>query len=108
MNGDMNYRIDQRREAVIAAVKAGDIEHLLVHDQLRKEMKFNRAFRLRHFSEGPLDYAPTYKYDRLRKVDEARIISVCCGLVRVDKDGNQVRLIREFTLLIIRIARSAY
>ncbi|KAI0759751.1 DNase I-like protein [Trametes elegans] len=64
MNGDMNYRIDQRREAVIAAVKAGDIEYLLVHDQLRKEMKFNRGFRLRTFSEGPLNFAPTYKYDR--------------------------------------------
>ncbi|KAH9887700.1 DNase I-like protein [Cubamyces lactineus] len=64
MNGDMNYRIDQRREAVIAAVKAGDLEHLLIHDQLRKEMKFNRGFRLRTFSEGPLTFAPTYKYDR--------------------------------------------
>ncbi|RDX44729.1 DNase I-like protein [Lentinus brumalis] len=63
INGDMNYRIDQRREAVIAAVKAGDFEHLLVHDQLKKEMKFNRAFRLRTFSEGPLHFAPTYKYD---------------------------------------------
>lgn len=64
MNGDMNYRIDQRRDPVIAAVKAGDLEHLLIHDQLRKEMKFNRAFRLRQFSEGPLTFAPTYKYDR--------------------------------------------
>ena len=60
----MNYRIDQRREAVIAAVKAGDLEHLVIHDQLRKEMKFNRGFRLRTFSEGPLNFAPTYKYDR--------------------------------------------
>ena len=59
----MNYRIDQRREAVIAAVKAGDVEHLLMHDQLKKEMKFNRAFRLRNFSEGPIHFAPTYKYD---------------------------------------------
>ena len=64
MNGDMNYRIDQRREAVIAAVKAGDLQQLVIHDQLRKEMKFNRAFRLRTFQEGPLDFAPTYKYDR--------------------------------------------
>ena len=63
MNGDMNYRIDQRRDAVIAAVKAGDLEHLLIHDQLKKEMKFNRAFRLRPFSEGALAFAPTYKYD---------------------------------------------
>ncbi|KAI0352527.1 DNase I-like protein [Trametes cingulata] len=64
INGDMNYRIDQRREAVIAAVKAGDLEHLVIHDQLRKEMKFNRGFRLRTFAEGPLNFAPTYKYDR--------------------------------------------
>ncbi|KAI0368466.1 DNase I-like protein [Pilatotrama ljubarskyi] len=64
INGDMNYRIDQRREAVIAAVKAGDFEHLVIHDQLRKEMKFNRGFRLRTFAEGPLNFAPTYKYDR--------------------------------------------
>ena len=64
MNGDMNYRIDQRRDAVIAAVKAGDLEHLLIHDQLKKEMKFNRSFRLRQFSEGPITFAPTYKYDR--------------------------------------------
>ena len=64
MNGDMNYRIDQRREAVIAAIRAGELPQLVIHDQLRKEMKFNRAFRLREFCEGALDFAPTYKYDR--------------------------------------------
>ncbi|KAI0829199.1 DNase I-like protein [Trametes gibbosa] len=64
MNGDMNYRIDQRREAVVASINAGDLEHLVIHDQLRKEMKFNRAFRARTFSEGPLNFVPTYKYDR--------------------------------------------
>ena len=64
MNGDMNYRIDQRREAVIASIRAGELPQLVIHDQLRKEMKFNRAFRLREFCEGALDFAPTYKYDR--------------------------------------------
>ncbi|EIN04344.1 DNase I-like protein [Punctularia strigosozonata HHB-11173 SS5] len=64
LNGDMNYRIDQRREIVVNAIKSGDFEWLGVHDQLLKEMKHNRAFRLRHFSEGPLKFAPTYKYDR--------------------------------------------
>ena len=64
MNGDMNYRIDQRREAVVAAIRAGDLQQLVIHDQLRKEMKFNRGFRLRTFFEGPLDFVPTYKYDR--------------------------------------------
>ncbi|KAI4527113.1 DNase I-like protein [Schizophyllum commune Loenen D] len=64
VNGDMNYRIDNRREAIIAAINAGDIEMLHNHDQLLKEMKFNRGFRFRGFSEGPLKFIPTYKYDR--------------------------------------------
>ncbi|KAF7291844.1 IPPc domain-containing protein [Mycena chlorophos] len=64
INGDMNYRIDQRREAIIAAAKANDVEGLLAHDQLLKEIKYNRGCRLRGFSEGPLTFAPTYKYDR--------------------------------------------
>lgn len=59
----MNYRIDQRREAIIAAVRAGEYESLLGHDQLLKEIKFNRGCRFRGFSEGPLMFAPTYKYD---------------------------------------------
>ncbi|KAL6304112.1 DNase I-like protein [Sparassis latifolia] len=64
MNGDMNYRIDQRRDVVVAAIKAGDLDGLQTHDQLLKEMKFNRGFRLRSFLEGHLTFAPTYKYDR--------------------------------------------
>lgn len=60
----MNYRIDQRREAVITAIHSGELESLLVHDQLLKEMKYNRGFRLRAFQEGPLTFVPTYKYDR--------------------------------------------
>ncbi|OCH87674.1 DNase I-like protein [Obba rivulosa] len=64
VNGDMNYRIDQRREAVISVIKTGDLESLYPHDQLLKEMKYNRGFRMRTFVEGPLTFAPTYKYDR--------------------------------------------
>ncbi|KII96201.1 hypothetical protein PLICRDRAFT_241902 [Plicaturopsis crispa FD-325 SS-3] len=64
VNGDMNYRIDQRRDAVVAAIKANELSSLLVHDQLLKEMKFNRGFRFHLFHEGPLTFAPTYKYDR--------------------------------------------
>jgi hypothetical protein len=60
----MNYRIDLRRDAVIADIKAGNYAHLLSQDQLMKEMKLNRGFRLRTFTEGLLNFAPTYKYDR--------------------------------------------
>jgi hypothetical protein len=59
----MNYRIDHRRDAIIAAIRTGDLSSLLAHDQLLREVKFNRGFRLRGFFEGPLLFAPTYKYD---------------------------------------------
>ena len=62
-SGDMNYRIDARREMVIASVRSGEHHNFRVHDQLLKEMKFNRGFRLRSFQEGPIDFIPTYKYD---------------------------------------------
>ncbi|KAJ7581477.1 Endonuclease/exonuclease/phosphatase [Mycena floridula] len=64
LNGDMNYRIDQRRNAIIDAVTQGNLDSIIVHDQLLKEIKFNKGFRLRGFSEGKLSFAPTYKYDR--------------------------------------------
>ncbi|KAG9048246.1 hypothetical protein FS837_000382 [Tulasnella sp. UAMH 9824] len=64
LNGDLNYRIDQRREAVISSIRAGDLQNLLGHDQLLKEMTNNRAFRLRIFHEAPITFLPTYKYDR--------------------------------------------
>ncbi|KAF5371467.1 hypothetical protein D9615_009590 [Tricholomella constricta] len=64
VNGDMNYRIDHRRDAIITAIRTNDLASLLPHDQLLREIKFNRACRFRGFSEGPLTFAPTYKYDR--------------------------------------------
>ena len=64
LNGDLNYRIDQRREVVIDAVQTGALEYLFSHDQLHKELLTNRAFRLRDFVEAPITFAPTYKYDR--------------------------------------------
>jgi endonuclease/exonuclease/phosphatase family metal-dependent hydrolase len=63
LNGDLNYRIDQRREVVISSIQSGDLDFLLPHDQLHKEMRGNHAFRLRSFAEPPITFAPTYKYD---------------------------------------------
>ncbi|KAJ3738647.1 Endonuclease/exonuclease/phosphatase [Lentinula detonsa] len=64
INGDMNYRIAQRRDAITAAVRANEHESLFAHDQLLKEIRYNRACRFRFFTEGPIAFAPTYKYDR--------------------------------------------
>jgi hypothetical protein len=60
---ETQYRIDQRRENVISSIAAGELPYLLEHDQLRKEMKNNQAFRLRSFEEPTITFAPTYKYN---------------------------------------------
>ncbi|SJX64232.1 uncharacterized protein SRS1_14882 [Sporisorium reilianum f. sp. reilianum] len=62
--GDLNYRIDYSRDAVLSAIGARKIAPLLEQDQLRKELKHNPAFRLKDFSEAPISFLPTYKYDR--------------------------------------------
>ncbi|TFK35097.1 Endonuclease/exonuclease/phosphatase [Crucibulum laeve] len=61
--GDMNYRIDHRRDAIISAIRSKDYASLLPYDQLLREIKYNRGCRLRGFAEGPITFAPTYKYD---------------------------------------------
>lgn len=63
-SGDLNYRIDHSRETVLSAIGARKIAPLLEQDQLRKELKHNPAFRLKDFSEAPISFLPTYKYDR--------------------------------------------
>ena len=63
LNGDMNYRIDLPRETVLYAIRRGDLEKLLDHDQLLTQRRKNPGFRLRPFSEPPLTFAPTYKYN---------------------------------------------
>ncbi|CAH7665925.1 Endonuclease/exonuclease/phosphatase [Phakopsora pachyrhizi] len=64
LQGDLNYRIDCRREDVIRAISAGESFKLLEFDQLIKEKLNNPSFRLRSFYEPPIRFHPTYKYDR--------------------------------------------
>lgn len=93
----MNYRIDQRRDAVIASVKAGDYEHLIAHDQLHKELKHNRGFRARIFSEGPLTFPPTYKYDRRSSEfdtsEKARVPAWCDRVLWRSSNASRVELL---------------
>jgi hypothetical protein len=61
LSGDLNYRIDARRDHVLAQVKVGAYEGLLANDQLLKGLATNQSFRLRSFKEQPITFAPTYK-----------------------------------------------
>jgi len=64
LNGDLNYRIDTMgRDTVVSAVKNNNLAKLLERDQLLASKRKNPWFRLRTFSEMPITFAPTYKYD---------------------------------------------
>lgn len=91
----MNYRIDQRREPVIAAIRGGEFQPLLAHDQLHKEMKFNRGFRLRDFIEGPITFPPTYKYDPMSSEydtsEKKRVPAWCDRIMWRSRDPARVQ-----------------
>lgn len=64
LNGDLNYRIDSiPRGSVIGAIAARNYAKLLDRDQLLVTRSKNPSFRLRAFTELPITFAPTYKFD---------------------------------------------
>jgi hypothetical protein len=62
--GDLNFRIDGRRDQVIRSAESGDFQPLIEQDQLKKQFKSTPGFRLQGYREAPLTFAPTYKYDK--------------------------------------------
>jgi len=64
LNGDLNYRIDTMgRDTVVKAIQARNFAKLLERDQLLVSRRRNPLLRLRAFTECPITFAPTYKYD---------------------------------------------
>lgn len=64
LNGDLNYRIDAMpQKAIIDQVKRGELSKLLERDQLMICRRRVSGFRLSPFTELPITFAPTYKYD---------------------------------------------
>ncbi|GAA0139694.1 phosphatase [Lithospermum erythrorhizon] len=59
--GDLNYRINLPYEKTRELMSNKDWPKLVEGDQLIKELKKGRAFD--GWSEGKLDFAPTYKYE---------------------------------------------
>ena len=94
VNGDLNYRIDHRREAILSSIRAGEFANLLAHDQLLREIKFNRGCRVRGFTEGPITFAPTYKYDpRSNEYDSSekrRLPAWCDRVLWRTRDASRV------------------
>lgn len=64
LNGDLNYRIDAiPRDTVINMVRRNELAKLLERDQIMVSRRRVSGFRLSPFTELPITFAPTYKYD---------------------------------------------
>jgi len=79
--GDLNYRLDMRRELVIQLIEQQRYADLVNVDQLLQQMRENPHFRLRMFQEAPIHFAPTYKFNRLTNdfdtSEKARVPAYC-------------------------------
>ncbi|WFD42472.1 hypothetical protein MPSI1_001117 [Malassezia psittaci] len=62
--GDLNYRIDMRRDTVINLIREQKFRELTAADQLVNELQTNPMFRLRGFQEAPIHFPPTYKFNK--------------------------------------------
>ncbi|KAG8227890.1 hypothetical protein J437_LFUL008204 [Ladona fulva] len=59
--GDFNYRLDMDKDEMKDLIKKKEWDVLLEHDQLRVQQEAGNVFK--NFIEGPINFAPTYKYD---------------------------------------------
>eukprot|EP00030_Apusomonadida_sp_AF-17_P002008 a2259_55.p1 GENE.a2259_55~~a2259_55.p1 ORF type:complete len:561 (+),score=246.68 a2259_55:206-1684(+) len=59
--GDLNYRLEMGRDEAITLITAGNIERLLLRDQLRVQHTDNKVFF--GFTEGEITFTPTYKFE---------------------------------------------
>eukprot|EP00300_Choanocystis_sp_HF-7_P017358 c19708_g1_i2.p1 GENE.c19708_g1_i2~~c19708_g1_i2.p1 ORF type:complete len:475 (+),score=119.39 c19708_g1_i2:41-1465(+) len=77
--GDLNYRVSHPFDQVKTIIAQRDWPKLLKFDQLTTERKAKRCFI--GFEEGPVTFAPTYKYelgeDRYDASDKRRVPSWC-------------------------------
>jgi len=96
MNGDLNYRIDTMpRDTVIAAIRSNNLPKLLERDQLVMSRRKIPTFRLRAFTEAPITFAPTYKYDigtdNYDSSDKKRVPAWCDRILF--RGGNSIQQI---------------
>ena len=97
-NGDLNYRIDtMSRDAVINAIRTGNLEKLLERDQLLVSRRKKQDFPLRMYTEEHITFNPTYKYDvgtDTYDTSEKKRAPAWCDRV-LYRDGSQRGKIRQ-------------
>lgn len=97
LNGDLNYRIDTiPRNNIIRAIAENDLAKLLERDQLNVSRRRVAGFRLAPFTELPITFPPTYKYDvgsdRYDSSDKKRAPAWCDRLLYRSSTGRVKQL----------------
>ncbi|KAJ2844637.1 Inositol-1,4,5-trisphosphate 5-phosphatase 1, partial [Coemansia erecta] len=60
--GDLNYRVDLPNDQTRSLVAQGQLQSLMMYDQLSTQMAAGRVFS--GYTEADIDFPPTYKFDR--------------------------------------------
>lgn len=96
--GDLNYRINLERDEVLSLANERDWERLRDADQLSAAMRDFDAFG--EFSEGLLDFPPTYRYERGTRTYSAakmRIPSWCDRILWRSLPGTRAKVERYWS-----------
>lgn len=79
--GDLNYRIEMERDTVQSNMQNRRISSLLLKDQLTEQIRTTVEHPLTSYTEAPIAFLPTYKYDRgsnrLDSSEKQRIPAYC-------------------------------
>lgn len=79
--GDLNYRLNLKRDYVIDMIEQQRYKELQNSDQLLDELHNNPMFRWSGFQEAPIRFAPTYKFNRMTNEwdssEKARVPAWC-------------------------------
>ncbi|OAD59092.1 Synaptojanin-1 [Eufriesea mexicana] len=59
--GDFNYRVDMDKDEMKDMIRRNEFDQILQYDQLKVQQDHGNVFK--NFLEGPITFAPTYKYD---------------------------------------------
>ena len=101
--GDLNYRIDMEREAVVKHAEKGKLKALWEADQLRQEMEKGTVFAGWKEMGTPADnFPPTYRYTRgveprVYNDEKARVPSWCDRILYHSLPGTRPVTVKEYS-----------
>ncbi|KAJ2550814.1 Inositol-1,4,5-trisphosphate 5-phosphatase 1 [Coemansia sp. RSA 1933] len=93
--GDLNYRIDLPNDQTRSLVAQGQLQSLMMYDQLSTQMAAGRVFS--GYQEADIDFLPTYKFDRgTTTYDTSEKMRVPSWTDRIMYRGNAVKVLAYY------------